>query len=162
VSGNALVTDDCPVCRGPAERPADVLAALSAMPEMLARAIEDASGRGDGWDARFVAVHLADLEVSRGWRFRQILAEDDPEIGVLDQDAYAERLQYSERSLELALETFASNRRANVELLRLAGDEARSRTYRHAVFGKMTLGQLINHTAHHDRAHLRQIRGDSA
>ena len=153
------VTDDCPVCGGPVERPSDILAALAAGPDLVSRALYDTPKGGPGWTPHFVAVHLADLEISRGWRFRQILAEDNPEIGVIDQEGYAEVLRYNDRDLALALETFAINRRSNVELLRIAGEAARKRTYNHVAFGTMTLGQLINHTAHHDAAHLRQIKG---
>jgi hypothetical protein len=59
--------------------------------------------------------------------------------------------------MDTALELFAANRASNVELLRLAGGEARSRPYLHAQFGEMTLGNLIDHTAHHDMAHMNQI-----
>lgn len=152
-------THDCPVCGETMPLPDDVIAALAETPERLAQALREAGGRGQGWSPEFVAVHLADLEVSRGWRFRQILSEDDPLIDALDQDALAQNLRYDKRGLELALQTFAANRAANVELLRIAGEDALERPYRHAIFGAMTLGMLVNHTYDHDSAHLRQVVG---
>jgi hypothetical protein len=151
---------DCPVCGETLPLPADVIAALAETPARLAEALRAARGREpEGWSPEFVAVHLADLEVSRGWRFRQILTSGDPLLDALDQDSWAKNLRYDERSLELALETFAANRAANLELLRLAGETGRARPYRHAIFGPMTLGMLVNHTYDHDQAHLRQITG---
>ena len=86
-----------------------------------------------------------------------MLTEDNPQLDPLDENALAERLRYDERGIDLALETFAANRTANLELIRLAGEEGLSRTYRHPDFGQLSLGILVDHTADHDLAHLRQI-----
>jgi hypothetical protein len=154
-------THDCPVCRETMPLPEDVIAALAETPGRLAEALRAAGAREpEGWSPQFVAVHLADLEVSRGWRFRQILSEDNPLIGTLDQDSMSENLRYDERDLELALETFSANRAANLELLRIPGEAGLARPYSHAVFGPMTLGMLVNHTYDHDQAHLRQITAE--
>jgi hypothetical protein len=151
---------DCPICGETLPLPADVFAALAETPKRLAEALRAAGDREpEGWAPTFVAVHMAGLEVSRGWRFRQILAEDDPLLDALDQDEWTRRLHYGERDLELALETFATNRAANLELLRLAGEAGLARPYHHAIFGQMTLGMLVDHTYDHDQAHLRQIVG---
>ncbi len=152
-------THDCPVCRGVQPLPDDALAALAETPQRLSEALRSAPGGGEGWSPAFVATHLADLEVSRGWRFREILATDNPVLDALDQDGWAEQLHYGERDIVMALETFAANRAANLELVRLAGAGGLSRPYRHAIFGPMTLGMLVNHTYDHDTAHLRQIAG---
>jgi hypothetical protein len=155
-----LTKQDCPICQGPVDVPVDVIPALASMPERLRAALDAAKGREtEGWSPRYVALHLADLEVSRGWRFRMILAEDDPMLGGGDQDAWANNLTYDNRDLELALQVFAVNRAANVELLREAGESARARPYTHPQFGQLTFGTLVDHTAHHDLAHLRQILG---
>ena len=140
--------------------PVDVMAALAEMPQRLREALRTAPQRAyDGWSPGFIAVHLADLEVSRGLRFRRVLTEDNPQLEPLDQNALAERLPNDERDIDVALETFAANRAASLELLRLAGDAGLARTYKHPDFGQLTLGILMNHTADHDLAHLRQITG---
>src|SRR5258708_824592 len=147
----------CPICRDTVEMPVDVMAALAEMPRHLGEALRSAGERpGDGWSPSFIAVHLADLEVSRGWRTRRVLTEDNPQLEPLDQNALAERRRYDERDIDLALETFAANRAANLELIRLFGEESLSRTYRHPDFGQLRLGILIDHTADHDLAHLGQ------
>ncbi len=152
---------NCPICRGTVDVPVDVMAALAEMPQRLREALRTAPQRAyDGWSPGFIAVHLADLEVSRGLRFRRVLTEDNTQLEPLDQNALAERLPYDERDMDVALETFAANRAANLELLRLAGEAGLSRTYRHLEFGKLGLRVLVRHTTDHDLAHLRQIVGE--
>jgi hypothetical protein len=153
-------THDCLICRGTVDVPVDVMGAFADMPERLAEALRETRRDDfDGWSPQFVAIHLADLEVSRGWRIRRILAEELPLIGPLDPDVLADRLHYGERDVAVALETFAANRASTVELVRLAGDAGLARPYQHPTLGRLTLGGLIDHTADHDLAHLRQIVG---
>ncbi|MEO8456274.1 MAG: DinB family protein [Chloroflexota bacterium] len=155
-----LTQQDCPICQGTVDVPVDVVPALASMPERLAAALSAAKDRdAKGWSPRYVALHLADLEVSRGWRFRMILGEDNPLLAGLDQDGWADQLAYDTRDIDLALQVFAVNRAANVELLRQAGAPARARGYQHSQLGQLTFGTLVDHTAHHDLAHLRQIIG---
>jgi hypothetical protein len=153
---------DCPICRDTVDVPVDVMAALAEMPQRLRETLRTASDREcDGWSPGFIAVHLADLEVSRGWRIRRVLTEDNPLLEPLNQDALAERLRYDDRDLTLAVETFAANRAANLELLRLAGAAAVARPYHHPELGALALSILIDHTGDHDVAHLRQVRHSS-
>jgi hypothetical protein len=148
----------CPICREAVDVPTEVLPALAEMPQRLREALRTALDRSyDGWSPAFVALHLADLEVSRGWRIRRVLTDDNPQLDPLDENALAERLRYDMRDIDFALETFAANRAANIELLRLAGDAGQARTYQHPDLGQLTLRILIDHTADHDLAHLRQI-----
>jgi DinB superfamily len=148
----------CPICRETVDVPTDLLAALAEMPQRLREALRTLPDREyDGWPPRFIAVHLADLEVSRGLRLRRVLTEDNPQLQPLDQNVLAERLRYDERDIDVALETFAANRAANLELIRLTGEAGLSRTYRHPEFGKLSLSVLVRHTADHDLAHLRQV-----
>jgi hypothetical protein len=153
----------CVVCRGEVEQPVDVMGALAAAPEAIAAAVRARATAGaEGWSPVEVAAHLADLEVLRGYRFRQILSEENPLVEPVEQEALAAALNAAERDVDLLLETFAVNRRANLEVLKIAGDGALSRPYRHTLFGTMTLGQLVDHTSHHDRAHLHQIEAAGA
>jgi hypothetical protein len=151
----------CRICGRDAERSADVVAGLLAMPERLAAAHEAArEAPGDGWSPRAVLAHLADTEVFRGWRIRRILAEPEPLIESFDEDAWARIFHYEERELATSLATFSVNRLSNLELIRLAGAPALERNYRHAQRGILTLSDLVHHTSDHDLAHLKQITGD--
>jgi len=150
----------CNVCSADVERSADVMAGLTAAPERIAAALDAAPPHsGDGWSAAEVVVHLADMEVFRGWRIRRTLAEDTPAIESLDEETWARTFRNPDRDPSMSLATFEINRRSNLELLRLAGESALNRTWHDARKGPLTLGDLVNHTSDHDLAHLRQIMG---
>lgn len=152
----------CLVDGGEVDEPVELMAALAAGPDLVAQALREAGVAGrEGWSPVFVAAHLADLEVYRGMRIRRILAEDDPLIETIDQDLWAASLFYDRRSVATSLETFVTNRRANLELVRLGGEAALARPYRAGAIGRTTLGGLVAHTSHHDIGHLRQILGNS-
>ncbi|MEX0682703.1 MAG: DinB family protein [Dehalococcoidia bacterium] len=147
----------CPNC-GEADEPLDVMGALTAAPELITAALHDSrSTANDGWTPQEVAAHLADTEVFRGMRFRRIIAEDNPAIERIDGEVWAAALYYSQRDVATSFATFAANRRANLEMLRLAGEAALDRLYLHESLGPLTLRSLVDHTTHHDLAHLRQI-----
>jgi hypothetical protein len=151
----------CPICGGETEMPVDTLTALAAAPEAIANAIRDApAGAREGWSPGEVATHVADTEVVTGWRIRQILAIDEPEIQPYDQEKWAAALRYDTRDSGLSLEAFATARSANLEILQLLSEEDWERGYVQPEYGRQTLRTLIRHKSDHDLAHLRQIRGD--
>jgi DinB superfamily len=151
----------CPICGTVTEMPVDTLAALAAGPELIAEAMRGGHPVSHtGWSPAEVAVHLADTEVVSGWRYRQILAEHEPTIQPYDQDKWATELHYDKRDIDLALEAFASARRANLELLQLLSEDDWERAYQHGEYGRLTLRQKVRHISDHDLAHLRQIRGN--
>ncbi len=150
----------CPICGADVETPLDTLASLTEAPGVIAAALREAPASArQGWSPHEVATHLADTEVVTGWRVRQILAVDEPDIQPYDQDAWVAALHYSSRDLALALEAFAAARRANVEILRLLSEAEWARAYHHSEYGRLTLRQKLQHISDHDLAHLRQIRG---
>ncbi len=140
--------------------PADTLAGMAAAPREIAEAARTAPpAPTGGWSPGEVIVHLADTEVAWGWRIRLILAEEDPVLQPYDQDAFADRLRYSERDPFAALAAFAALRADHLDLLRPLPEAAWERTARHAEFGSLSLRTLVQHLSHHDLDHLRQIRG---
>ncbi len=154
------VNRHCAICDAEVAAPANMFETMAEMPRLVARSFrEPRRPEGDGWTPHEVAAHFADIEVALGWRIRQVLAADQPELQPFDQDVWAVSLRYGERDLATSLATYAANRQANLELLRQAADAGMARLFRHPEFGNRPLGQLIEHIAHHDLAHLRQIRG---
>jgi len=140
--------------------PLDTLTALAAAPELIAGAVRGVqAAKREGWSPAEVATHLADTEVVTGWRIRQILALDEPQIQPYDQEKWAAALRYGERDLDLSLEAFASARRTNLEILQLLPEADWDRGYLQPEYGRQTLRTLIRHKSDHDLAHLRQIRG---
>jgi hypothetical protein len=150
----------CPICGSEVEMPVDTLAGLAAAPDLIAEAMHGVQpDEREGWSPAEVATHLADTEVVTGWRMRQILAVDEPEIQPYDQEAWVSALHYDKRDITVALESFAAARRANLEILRLLSEDDWERAYHHKEYGRLTLRQKIHHISDHDLAHLRQIRG---
>ncbi len=155
----ATVPSYCPICATEVDMPVDTIAAMSAAPGLIADAVREAPGAAAGWSPAEVATHLADTEVVTGWRLRQILAEDTPTLQPYDQEKWAAALRYQQRDPDLALESFAAARRANLEILRLLSDEEWERAYIQPEYGRQTLRTKIRHMSDHDLAHLRQIHG---
>ena len=148
----------CPICESEVDMPADTVEGMTAAPKLIAEAVRAAPGRaGEGWSASEIAVHLADIEVSLGWRMRQVLSEDDPEVQPFDQNDWAAALRYGERDVEVALNAYAALRAANVEILAGLSEEGWERRFRHPEFGRASLRTLVRHISDHDLDHLRQM-----
>ncbi len=150
----------CPICEAEVEMPADTVEGMAAAPKLPSLAVRAASGGADaGWSPSEIAAHLADIEVALGWRMRQILAEDEPALQPFDQDDWAVALRYGERDVEVALNAYAAQRAANVEILARLSEEGWQRRFKHPEFGPASLRTLVRHISDHDLAHLTQIRG---
>jgi len=115
---------------------------------------------GDGeWSARQVLVHLADSEIVGAGRVRQLLAEENPNLYMYQQAAWAERLGYATADVPATLELAAALRRHTADLLRRAvTEESWSRTAHHATRGPMTLETLLRLYIGHVEGHLEQLR----
>jgi DinB superfamily len=114
------------------------------------------------WGVRTIVCHLADTEIVLTMRLRQILAEENPLMPAIDQDAWADRLDYGKRKLSPALETFRRTRAENYELLRDLPEEAFARTGQHTKRGTMTLLDLLRIFAEHAEKHVQQIQAARA
>jgi hypothetical protein len=143
----------------------DPMEALTEMPDALRQAVagltpqQEATPEAPGkWSVRQVVQHLADSELVGGFRFRMVLAHDEPEVPGYDQDRWAQRLRYADADLETALQDFTYLRRMNLRLLRQATPEDMNRVMRHAERGDEPLGKMIALYAGHDLVHLAQIR----
>ena len=132
---------------------------MAGAPQAIADAVRDAGSTAEGWSASEIAAHLADVEIGLGWRLRQTLAEDEPEIQPFDQDAWATVTHYPERDADASLHAFAAVRAVNVEIMRRMSEAEWERKFRHREFGHVPIRTLVEHIADHDLAHIRQIRG---
>src|ERR1700690_2099350 len=72
----------------------------------------------DKWCVLEVLGHLADIEVVYAYRIRQMLADNEPVIAPMDQDAWARNLGYTESSPAELIALYGLNRHANLQLLR--------------------------------------------
>ena len=109
------------------------------------------------WSVAEVIAHLADTELVSGWRYRHLLADEQPQIAGYDQDAWAQRFRYSEADIGASLMLFRALRAANLELLRRATPADFDRVGIHSERGPESLGLLVKLVAGHDLVHRRQI-----
>jgi hypothetical protein len=133
--------------------PSAIRAMLEGVPGEQLRAPE-APGK---WSVTQVVMHLADSEIVGAFRFRMVLAHDQPPIPGYDQDLWANRLKYSDANMTDALDQFTGLRVANVRLLRATSPAERERFGVHAERGQESIGKMIRMYAGHDLVHLRQM-----
>jgi hypothetical protein len=110
------------------------------------------------WGVRTIVCHLADTEMVLAMRLRQVIAEDNPEMPAMDQNLWAERLDYGKRKLSQALDTFRRTRAENYELLKDLPEKTFARTGRHSERGVVTLLDLLRTYAEHAEQHVHQIQ----
>jgi DinB superfamily len=106
------------------------------------------------WSVAEVLGHLWDSEVALSWRARLILAQDTPALTGYDQDAWA---RLARPDFTTLLEAFQAMRGPNLLLLRAVPEESWLRYGVHTERGEVSLRLLVETTAGHDRAHLKQI-----
>ncbi len=107
-------------------------------PGLVAAAIRDAAESEldfkpapNEWSVRQIVAHFADAESANVVRLRQVISEDHPTLVPFDQNAWAERTDYSKRNPSQALETMRRLRADNYELLKDLPPETFSRTGNH-------------------------------
>ncbi|MGC1477107.1 MAG: DinB family protein, partial [Terriglobales bacterium] len=94
--------------------PKQIAAAVSGLPEKTLRY----KPAPDKWSILEILAHLADMEILYAYRMRQMLADRDPVIAPIDQDAWAKNLGYMESSPPELVALYGLNRHANLRLLR--------------------------------------------
>ncbi|HXZ81434.1 MAG TPA: DinB family protein [Terriglobales bacterium] len=110
------------------------------------------------WSVREILAHLADAEIIYGMRMRQMLADKDPVIGPIDQDAWAQNLGYRETSPPESVALFGLLRHANLRVLRRIKAEDTKKSAFHPEYKRQfTLEELLGRMAGHAENHLAQI-----
>lgn len=110
------------------------------------------------WSAREILIHLADAEAVLLERLRRILSEKAPLLLAFDQDRWVTGLRYDARDLSVAKLQFQAARQSLIELIKLAGDAADSKTGMHSENGPVTFGHIIQMVQRHTLHHLEQVR----
>jgi hypothetical protein len=109
------------------------------------------------WSVAEILAHLADSEMVRGWRMRQILGAPGTPIQAFDQDAWAAAGHYEKRDARKSLEQFRVAREANLALLKSLTPEQWKHHGMHAERGVETIEQVTCMMAGHDLNHLGQV-----
>lgn len=108
------------------------------------------------WSPRQIAHHVADAELIRGYRLRQLLAQDRPLLQGFDEAQFATKLHYY-RPLGASLALFKAAVESNVELLTLVFPEDWSRSGHHDEFGDYSLEDWLEGAATHSFEHADQL-----
>jgi hypothetical protein len=109
------------------------------------------------WSVAEILAHLADSEIVRGWRMRQILGAPGTPIQAFDQDTWAAACHYEKRDARKSLEQFRVLREANLALLKSLTKEQWKHHGMHAERGVETIEHINCMMAGHDINHLGQV-----
>src|ERR1700724_60072 len=112
----------------------------------------------DKWCILEILGHLADVEILYAYRIRQMLADKDPVIAPIDQDAWAKNLGYLESSPPELVALYGLNRHANVGLRRRRRAEDLQRSARHPELDhRVSVADYVQMMSKHGPNHLEQI-----
>lgn len=138
--------------------PVDVLgatvAALHRLTDGVPAELLDRRPEPEEWSVAEVLGHIWDAEIALSWRARLILAQDTPPLHGYDQVAFARLARPGFGEL---LDAFAAMRGPNLVMLRAVPAQAWQRYGVHSERGDVSLRLLVETSAGHDVAHLRQI-----
>lgn len=111
------------------------------------------------WSIHEIAVHLYDVEVAYGFRYRVMLGEPGSRVVSFDQDRWASGLAYGRQDLRAALDAFSSLRKAHLKLLQGLPAKRWRSWARHPEYKQpYRLEPVFIHLAAHDLNHLGQIQ----
>ena len=111
----------------------------------------------DKWSIAEILAHLADGEIARSWRVRQILAAPGITLQAFDQDAWAIAGHYDKRDARKSVELFRVVRDANLALLKSLTPEQWKYCGLHEERGEETIEHISLMFAGHDINHTKQI-----
>lgn len=107
------------------------------------------------WCAREIVCHLADCELTFGFRLRQTLGEENHTIQPFDQEKWA--VHYDAYDAREALAAFHAVRNWNLALIRSISPEVQTKRVTHPERGAMTFHTIVETMGGHDINHLRQL-----
>lgn len=110
------------------------------------------------WCILEILAHLADIEILYAYRMRQMLADRNPVIAPIDQDAWAKNLGYMESSPPELVALYGLNRHANLRLLRRLKVDDLQKSARHPELDRpVTVADYVQMMSKHGPNHLEQI-----
>ncbi len=134
--------------------PKQIAAAVSGLPDKTLRY----KPSPDKWCILEILGHLADAEVINAYRIRQMLADKDPVIAPIDQDAWAKHLGYLESSVPELVALYGLNRHATLQLLRRIKPQDLQKSAYHPELKKpLTVADMVERITAHGPNHLAQI-----
>ena len=137
-----------------AKSPQQIAAAVSGVSDALLRY----KPAPDKWCILEVLGHLADVEIVYAHRFRQMLADNEPVIAPIDQDAWARNLDYLDTPAPELVALYGLNRHHTVQLLRrLKPADLDKGAFHPELNRKVTVAELLEKLSAHGAGHLQQL-----
>jgi len=109
------------------------------------------------WTVRYVLHHLADSDSVLLYRIRRLRSEPKQVIWVYDQEAWAEKLNYSTLPLELSRNIYLSSREAILYYAQAHYAGSDRVNFVHSETGLQTLKDEFDKVVWHNRKHLDTI-----
>src|SRR5215469_6016399 len=123
-----------------AESPKEIAAAVSGLAPKVLR-YKPSSNK---WCVLEILGHLADVEIIYGYRLRQMLADTNPVIAALDQDAWARKLNYLDSPSSELVAFYGLARHHNLRLLRsLKGSDLSKFAFHPELHRPITVAELV-------------------
>jgi hypothetical protein len=116
--------------------------------------LEQSYGEGK-WTTREILAHLADVEITLGFRIRQTVAQPKSPLPLMDQDGWARR--YARLEPSIAIEAFRAQRAWNLALFSTLSFDDWLAEGIHAERGAESVDLMVRFLAGHDLNHLRQL-----
>lgn len=110
------------------------------------------------WSVSYILHHLSDSETVFFDRIRRVLSEPRPVVWVMDQDAWAKGLDYSQVPLDISRHVYESVRNAIICYAAAHYERSGHLEFVHSVDGVRTLRDEFDKAAAHNEHHLSQIR----
>jgi uncharacterized damage-inducible protein DinB len=109
------------------------------------------------WSIGEILAHLAEAELTGGYRLRLILSANGTVIQAFDQDVWAKNSDYAHQDPRQSLEMFRVLREANLRLLKTIPKRMWLYYGMHQERGKETIDRVARMFAGHDVNHIEQI-----
>jgi adenine phosphoribosyltransferase len=146
---------------------AELIATLAAIPdqlEALARQATQAGGTTppngapeDTWTPSEIAGHLCDAARYWGARMRRVVHEQSPALDRFDEGTMVRLAAYRYWPLDMLLRSFRLLSEDTVAFLRGLPPEAWDRSGIHEEYGLLTLREIVEIEAGHERTHVQQF-----
>ncbi|MDQ0857846.1 DinB family protein [Bacillus sp. V2I10] len=132
--------------------------------EMLRKAIEGLTEEElrfkpapEKWSIHQILIHIADSELVSTQRIKKVLAEEEPILFSVDQNAWVDGLGYDQLDRKQYLHLFRLLRSSMLPILNSLSPEQIERVGVYPDAGKFTIKQLLEYRVQHVRRHLSQI-----
>lgn len=109
------------------------------------------------WSVTEILAHLVDTEIVVSWRMRLVIGQNGVPIQAVDQDVWAQTLDYPRHDPQVSLETFRVLRENNLRMLKALPKNLWENYGMHSERGKETVAHIVGMYAGHDLNHLAQV-----